>query len=68
MHVDIRDPSPILIHHGTAPVFGFGSGADVRLSRHFAFRGQLRDLVLVDEAGAGNRHRLLYGFGLSVKW
>ena len=48
-------------------VFAFGGGADVRLSRWFSLRAEVKDLVTGKElSGAAGRHHVLPLFGVAM--
>ncbi len=47
-------------------VFGFGGGADVRLTRWFSLRMEVRDFVTGKGlGGAGGRHHVLPAIGVA---
>jgi hypothetical protein len=60
--------NPSVSAHSTAHgVFAFGGGADLRLSRGFSLRAEVRDLVTGRElSGATGRHHVLPLFGLAL--
>jgi hypothetical protein len=68
VHVDGNDEWHVRLHHGATPIFSCGGGADVRFTRHFGFRAQLRDLIALGDAGRHHRNRLLWELGFSFRW
>ena len=47
-------------------VFVFGGGADVRLSRHWSLRMDVRDLVTGRDLNGPGRHHVLPSFGVAI--
>jgi hypothetical protein len=57
----------VVTHSNTHGVFAFGGGADVRLSRRFSLRAEVRDYVTgKDLGGAVGRHHVLPLFGVAL--
>jgi opacity protein-like surface antigen len=54
------------VSEGAKAAFGFGGGAQIRISRNLAFRAELRDFVPAG-ADSGPRNHLVYqgGFGIT---